>query len=148
MDLRRIEAIVEAHRHRPGATLPVLHALQEAFGWVPKEAVPVVAEALNLSRAEVHGVLSFYRHFHQAPPGRAVVEVCRAEACQAVGGRALEQHAKARLGVDWGQTTPDGAVTLTAVHCLGNCACGPSVRVGDEVHGRVTPEAFDALVAP
>ena len=146
MDLTRIEAIVDAHRQQPGATLPILHDIQHELGYVPAEAIPVIARALDLSTAEVHGVVSFYHHFHAQPVGRHVVEVCRAESCQAVGGRDLEAHAKARLGVDWGQTTMDGAFTLVPVYCLGNCACSPSVRVGDEIHGRVSCESFDALL--
>ena len=146
MDLTRIEAIVEARRLQPGATLPILHDIQHELGYVPEEAIPVIARALDLSNAEVHGVVSFYHHFHTRPVGKHVVEVCRAESCQAVGGRDLEAHAKARLGVDWGQTTMDGAFTLAPVFCLGNCACSPSIRVGDEIHGRVSCESFDALV--
>ena len=146
MDLTRIEAIVDAHRQQPGATLPILHDIQHELGYVPAEAIPVIARALDLSSAEVHGVVSFYHHFHTRPVGKHVVEVCRAESCQAVGGRELEAHAKACLGVDWGQTTMDGAFTLAPVFCLGNCACSPSIRVGDEIHGRVSCESFDALV--
>ncbi|MBF7054684.1 formate dehydrogenase subunit gamma [Halomonas sp. KAO] len=141
-----IQAEVDALKHKPGALLPILHAIQDRFGFVPEGAVPIIAESLGQTRAEVHGVLSFYHHFRITPPGSHVVQVCRAEACQAVGARALEAHARTRLGVDFHQTTRDREITLEAVYCLGNCACGPSVRVDDEVRGRVTPEAFDALV--
>jgi formate dehydrogenase subunit gamma len=144
----KVRAALDANRDRPGALLPVLHAVQDAVGYVPDDAVPLIAHDLNLSRAEVHGVVTFYHHFRTHPPGRHVVQICRAEACQSLGARALEAHAKKTLGVDFHQTTKDGAITLEAVYCLGNCGCGPSVLVDDdELHARVTPEAFDALVA-
>jgi len=145
---RKVRAALDANRDRPGALLPVLHAIQETVGYVPEEAVPLIAHELNLSRAEVHGVISFYHHFRTHAPGRHVVRICRAEACQALGARALEAHAKKTLGIDFHETTKDGAITLEAVFCLGNCGCGPSVLVDDDtLHARVTPEAFDALVA-
>jgi formate dehydrogenase subunit gamma len=147
MDTPRIQSIIDAHLHQSGALLPILHALQEALGYVPPDAVPLIASSLNLSRAEVHGVISFYHHFRTTPPGRKVVEVCRAESCQAMGSHALEAHAKTTLGVDWHQTTADGSVTLEPVYCLGNCACSPSVKIGDEIHGRVSCETFDELLA-
>ncbi len=130
-----------------GALLPVLHAIQAEYGYVPPDAVPVIAERLNLSRAEVHGVLSYYHHFRKTPAGKTVVQLCRAEACQAVGADALAEHAKAVLGCDFHETTTDGSVTLDPVYCLGQCACGPSMMVGERVHARVTPEKFDALLA-
>ncbi|AEA25240.1 formate dehydrogenase subunit gamma [Pseudonocardia benzenivorans] len=138
--------IVEAHRGSRGPLLPILHAVQAELGHVPPSVVPLLAERLNLSRAEVHGVVTFYRDFRAAPPGRVTVRVCRAEACQAVGGQALLEHAVASLGVERGETTPDGAVTLDEVFCLGNCALGPAVQVGDRLHGRVTPARLDALI--
>lgn len=141
-----IQAEVDALKHKPGALLPILHALQDRIGFIPEAAVPIIADALHQTRAEVHGVISFYHHFRTVSPGRHVVQICRAEACQAVGARQLEAHAKARLGVDYHQTTSDQEITLEAVYCLGNCACGPSIRVDDSVRGRVTPEAFDELV--
>lgn len=131
----------------PGALLPVLHEVQHHLGYVPKDAVPAIAEGLNLSRAEVHGVISFYHHFRSEPAGAHVVQVCRAEACQAVGGRALEAHIKAKLDIDYGETTADGKVTLEPVYCLGNCACGPSVQVGERLHARVSAAGFDTLVS-
>lgn len=143
----RLESLVEQHRDRPGALLPMLHAIQDEFGHVPDSAVPVIAQGLNLSRAEVHGVITFYHHFRQHPPGRHVVQICRAEACQAVGAMALEAHAKQCLGIDFHDTTADGAVTLEAVYCLGNCAVGPSLRVDDDIVGRVTPARFDEIVS-
>ena len=141
-----IQAEVDALKHKPGALLPILHALQDRIGFIPEAAVPIIADALHQTRAEVHGVISFYHHFRTTPPGRHVVQICRAEACQSVGARQLEAHAKARLGVDYHQTTPDREITLEAVYCLGNCACGPSIRVDDSIRGRVTPEAFDELI--
>lgn len=145
--LAAVAAALDANRARAGALLPVLHAIQDRLGWVPPPAIELVARDLNLSRAEVHGVVSFYHHFRTHKPGRHVVRICRAEACQALGARALEAHAKRTLGIDFHATTADGAITLEAVYCLGNCGCGPSVLVdADELHARVTPDAFDALV--
>jgi formate dehydrogenase subunit gamma len=130
----------------PGALLPILHAVQEALTFVPKDAVPLIAHELNLSVAEVHGVVSFYHYFLQERPGRHVLHLCRAEACQALGSVALETHVKRKLGVDYHGTTRDGAVTLEPVYCLGNCALGPSLMIDQQLHGRVTPERFDALL--
>ncbi|WP_386080872.1 formate dehydrogenase subunit gamma [Vreelandella sp. F11] len=141
-----IQSEVDALKHKPGALLPILHALQDRIGFIPEAAVPIIADALHQTRAEVHGVISFYHHFRTTPPGRHVVQICRAEACQSVGARQLEAHARARLGVDYHQTTADHEITLEAVYCLGNCACGPSIRVDDSIRGRVTPEAFDELM--
>jgi formate dehydrogenase subunit gamma len=142
-----VEAAVEASRDRIGALLPALHAIQDKLGHVPPDAVPMIANALNLSRAEVHGVISFYHDFRTEPPGEHTVQLCRAEACQAMGSRELERHARQRLGVSFGQTTPDGLLTLEPVYCLGNCACAPSIRINDEVHARVSPARFDELIA-
>jgi len=130
----------------PGALLPILHAVQEELRFVPKDAVPLIARELNLSVAEVHGVVSFYHYFLQERPGRRVMHLCRAEACQALGSVALEAHVKAKLGVDYHGTTHDGAITLEPVYCLGNCALGPSLMIDQQLHGRVTAERFDALV--
>jgi formate dehydrogenase subunit gamma len=131
----------------PGALMPLFHAVQDALGYVPKDSVPLIAQALNLSIAEVHGVLTFYHYFRKTPPGKHVVHLCRAEACQAVGAVELEAHAKRSLGIDFHGTTPDGAVSLEPVYCLGNCALGPSVMVDDQLKGRVNPRRFDELVA-
>lgn len=131
----------------PGALLPILHAVQEALTYVPKDAVPLIARELNLSIADVHGVVSFYHYFRKESPGRHVMHLCRAEACQALGSGALEAHAKATLGVDFHGTTRDGAVTLEPVYCLGNCALGPSLMIDQTLHGRVTAERFDALLS-
>jgi formate dehydrogenase subunit gamma len=131
----------------PGALLPILHAVQEELKFVPKDAVPLIAKELNLSVAEVHGVVSFYHYFLQERPGRQVMHLCRAEACQALGSAALEAHVKAKLGIDFHGTTRDDAITLEPVYCLGNCALGPSLMIDQQLHGRVTAERFDALVS-
>jgi formate dehydrogenase subunit gamma len=146
VDEARILAIVERHRGRAGPLIEILHDVQADFGCVPPGAVPVLARALNLSRAEVHGVVTFYHHFRTRPAGRHVLQVCRAESCQAAGGRALERHATSRLGVGFGETTPDGRLTLESVYCLGLCACSPAAMLDGEVHGRLTPERLDALL--
>jgi len=142
-----VEHAVEQHRGKVGALMPVLHSIQETFGFIPTEAVPIMASALSLSRAEVHGVMSFYHDFRSEPAGEHIVQLCRAEACQAMGARELEAHARERLGVGFGETTADGLFTLEPVYCLGNCACSPSIRVDDAIHARVTAEKFDALIA-
>lgn len=141
-----VAQILESSAHAPGALLPVLHAVQARLGWIPPSTIPLIATALNLSRAEVHGVLSFYPHFRTAPVGRHVLQICRAESCQAMGGAALEARARARLGVDWHQTSADGAVTLEPVYCLGNCACSPALRLDDEIVGRVDAARLDELL--
>ena len=133
------------HKTRPGALLPILHAIQDAIGYIPPDAVPHVASALNLSRADVHGVITFYHHFRSSPPGRHVVQLCRAEACQSMGGVALADQVKAQLGIDFHQTSADG-VSLEAVYCLGNCACSPAVMIDGQLHGRVTPERVQQLL--
>ncbi len=138
--------VIAAHAGTEGAMLPVLHDLQAVFGCVPEAATPLVADALNLSRAEVHGVITFYHDFRRTPPGRHVLRLCRAEACQAVGGEALAAHARASLGVDWHGTTADGALTLEPVYCVGLCACGPAALLDDAPAARLTPESLDALV--
>jgi formate dehydrogenase subunit gamma len=141
-----VSAIARDLAREPGPLLEVLHRVQEQFGCVPAAAVPIIAAELNLSRAEVHGALSFYHYFRSAPAGRRVVRICRAEACQSMQGRALEEHAKRRLGIGFGETTADGGVTLEAVYCLGLCALSPALMLGGEVHGRVTRERFDELL--
>jgi formate dehydrogenase subunit gamma len=138
--------VIGAHALQRGPLLPVLIALQEAFGYVDERAIPLVAEALNLSRADVYGVLTFYSELRRSPSGRFRVQVCRGEACQSVGANALAAHARASLGVEFGETTPDGAVTLDEVFCLGNCALGPTVALDGRPLGRVDAEAFDLLV--
>ena len=143
---QRTELIVEPMRSMPGGLLPILHKIQDQLGYVPEESVPVLARSLNLSRAEVHGVISFYHHFRRTPPGKRTLYVCRSEACQAVGGQALVDHAKQRLGVDWHETTADGEVSLEPIYCLGNCACAPAVMLDEQVVGRVSPNRLDDLL--
>jgi len=140
-------ALIAERAALPGALLPILHALQEHFGYVDPAAVPLVAEALNLSRAEVHGVLTFYHDFRQTPPGRHVVRVCRAEACQSMGADRLVEHIKGKLGVGFHETTADGRFTLEQVFCLGDCACSPAVMLDGKLHGRVDAARFDQLIA-
>lgn len=142
-----IDATLGALGAPDGALLPILHAIQAEHGHVPAEAVPVIADRLNLSRAEVHGVLSYYHHFRKTPAGKLVVQLCQAEACQSVGSEALAEHAKRALGIDFHETTADGGVTLEPVYCLGQCACGPSMMVGERVHARVDKDKLDALLA-
>lgn len=131
----------------PGAALPMLHAVQERFGHVPAEAVPLLADLLNLSRAEIHGVLSFYHDFRHEPPGRHVLRVCRAESCQAMDCHALIRHIEDRLGIGFGETTPDGGISLEEVFCLGHCAASPALMLDGTPHARMTPARFDALLA-
>lgn len=131
----------------PGGLLPIMHAVQESLGYVPKDSIPLIAREMNLSVADVHGVVSFYHYFRQSRPGRHVVHICRAEACQALGAHALEEHAKAKLKIDFHGTTDDGAISLEPVYCLGNCALGPSMMIDEHLKGRVTPLRFDALMA-
>ena len=141
-----IDEAIAADRDSDGPLLPILHGIQDRLGFIPAEAVPRVAQALNLSQAEIHGVVSFYHDFRTVPPGRHILRMCRAEACQAMGSETLAGHARARLGVDFKQTTADGAVTLEPVYCLGNCACAPAVMIDGRLHGRVSPERFDELL--
>jgi formate dehydrogenase subunit gamma len=145
--LAQVEDILAAHSGMEGPLLPILHAVQAEFGHVPQEALPVIAKSLNLSRAEVHGVVSFYHDFREEPAGRHVVKLCRAEACQAMGADRVAAHAQAALGVDWHGTTADGAVTLEPIFCLGLCACAPAAMVDGKIVGRVDEARFDALVA-
>jgi len=141
-----VESAIESHRGKIGALLPVLHSIQDKLGHIPPESIPMIGRAMNLSRAEVHGVMSFYHDFRNEPAGEHILHLCRAEACQAMGSRELEDHVKERLGIDYGETTSDGLFTLEPVYCLGNCACSPSLRVNDDLHARVTAEKFDELI--
>ncbi len=143
---QRAAAVIAAHAGLAGATLPILHALQATFGYVPEDTVPMIAEAMNLSRAEIHGVITFYHDFRRTPAGQHVVKLCRAEACQAVGAVSLAEHVKRRLGIDWHETTPDGRVTLEPVFCLGLCACGPAALVDEVPVSGLDPVAFDAAL--
>lgn len=145
-DQAAVEAVIAQLKAMPGAMLPILHGVQDAVGYIPPQVVQLIADELNLSRAEVHGVVTYYHHFRQTPPGRHVVQVCRAEACQSVGGEALAAHAKAALACDFHETTADGVFSLESVYCLGQCACGPAVMMGDELYARMSPGKLDRLL--
>ena len=142
-----VQDILTAHAGLEGPLLPILHAVQAEFGHVPQDALPVIAKSLNLSRAEVHGVMSFYHDFREEPAGAHVVKLCRAEACQSMGADRVAAHAKAVLGVDWHGTTADGAVTLEPIFCLGLCACAPAAMLDGKLVGRVDEARLDALIA-
>jgi formate dehydrogenase subunit gamma len=146
-DAARGSEIIAEHARLEGATLVILHALQEAFGYVPEPAIPMIASALNLSRAEVHGVFTFYHDFRREPAGRRVLKLCRAEACQAAGGDALAARAEAKLGIAIGNTTADHRVTLEPIYCLGLCATAPSAMLDGRLVGRLDASRLDALVA-
>lgn len=138
--------IVNELKSLEGPLLPILHRVQEEFGYVPEAALPVIARELNLSRAEVHGVVTFYHEFRNHPAGKHVVRICRAEACQSMGGRELAEHACKTLDLDWHETTPDGKVTLEPVYCLGLCSIAPSAQVDGELHGRLDRDELTALL--
>jgi formate dehydrogenase subunit gamma len=143
---RVVHGIAAARANEPGALLPILHEIQDQLGYIPESAVAVVAKVLNLSRAEVHGVVTFYHFFRTHPAGKQIVYLCRAEACQSMGARELEQYARKKLAVDFHGTTADGRYTLEPVYCLGNCACSPAIMVDETVYGRVTPERLDEIL--
>lgn len=142
-----VEPLVGRFRQVPGGLLPLLHAVQEALGHIPPDAVPAIAAGMNLSRAEVHGVISYYHHFRSEPPGRTVVQVCKAESCKACGADALLAHAERTLHCQEHHTRGDGAYTLEPVYCLGLCAVSPAVMVGDRLHALMTPAKFDRVIA-
>ena len=142
----RISVLISEKLGLEGPLLPILHAIQEEFGHVPQGALPLIADALNISKAEVHGVVSFYHDYREVPAGRHVVKICRAEACQAVGGAALAEATLAKLGVEWHGTTKNGAVTVEPVYCLGLCACAPAAMVDGKVVGRVDAAKMTKLL--
>ena len=143
----RLGAIIAAHRDREGPLLPILHDIQAEWGFIPDEAEPVIAAALGLTRAEIHGVVSFYHDFREKPAGRHVLRLCRAEACQSMGADALADQVRAALGIDFHETTPDGRLTLEPVFCLGLCACAPSAQMGERLLGRADLAKVQLLVA-
>jgi formate dehydrogenase subunit gamma len=143
----KIEAHIAAHKNMPGGLLPLLHAIQDDIGYVPEASYPHISKALALSVAEVHGVVTFSHHFRRHPAGRHVLQICRAESCQAMGSEKLEANVKSALGIDFHQTTVDGAITLEPVYCLGNCACSPAVMLDDEVYGRMDAQKVAELIA-
>lgn len=142
----RASEIIAAHLHLEGPALPILHAMQDVFGCVPKQAVPLIAEALNVSRAEMHGIVTFYHDFREEPTGRHVIKVCRAEACQSRGGREIGDRIAELLGIDWYETTADGRVTLEPVYCLGLCTHGPSAMVDGKPFARLDKVGAERLV--
>ncbi|MEH6822740.1 MAG: formate dehydrogenase subunit gamma [Motiliproteus sp.] len=137
---------IDRLQHKPGALLPILHDIHNQLGFIPAVTLAIIAAGLHQTSAEIQGVISFYEHFRTTPPGRHQLQICRAEACQARGSRALEQHVKATLGIGYHQSTPDQEYSLDPVYCLGNCACGPNLRVNDEIIGRVNAARFDRLI--
>jgi len=145
-DQAEAQDIIDRLKSMAGATLPILHALQDRFGYVDHKVVPAIAKATNLSQAEIHGVITFYHEFRHHPPGQSVIKLCRAEACQSMHCRDLEAHAQRKLGIGWGETTADRRFTLEPVYCLGNCALSPAVMIDGELHGRVDAARFDALI--
>ena len=142
----RARELIAAHVGREGAALPILHALRDYFGYVPEAAVPLIADALNITRAEMHGIVTFYHDFRRVPPGRHVLKLCRAEACQARGGADLAEHVLKHLGIAWHETTRDGAVSLEPVYCLGFCSHGPSALFDEQPHARLNAAKLDALL--
>jgi formate dehydrogenase subunit gamma len=143
----QLMALIEQFQAKPGALMPLLHAIQDQWGHVPAQAVGPIAQALNLSRAEVHGVITYYHHFRSEPAGRQVIQICRAESCQACGSEALIRMAEKTLGCAMGQTRADGSVTLEPVYCLGLCASSPAIQVNEQLHARVTPEALEGILS-
>jgi formate dehydrogenase subunit gamma len=143
----RAIGIIDQFKGKEGPLLPILHELQDEFGYVPPEILPLIAHALNISRAEVHGVFTFYHDYRDHPAGRHVLKLCRAEACQSMGGDALADRARQLLGIDWHGTTADGAVTLEPVYCLGLCACAPAAMLDGDVIGRLDAEQLDEIAA-
>ena len=141
-----IDDAIAANHALPGALLPVLHAIQDGLGFIPPDAVPRIAHALNLSQAEVHGVITFYHDFRSSPPGRHVLKLCRAEACQSMGSEALASRLTRRLGIAWRETSPDGALTIEPVYCLGNCALAPALMIDGVLRGRITAAALDGVI--
>lgn len=145
-DENRAKSRIRELEHLTGALLPILHALQDEFGYVDDAAVPLIADALNISHAEVHGVISFYHDFRHAPPGKHVLKMCRAESCQAMGCDRTIQHVESRLGVKLGETTLDGSFTIEPVYCLGLCPLSPNVMLDGKPYSRVSPQVADFLI--
>ncbi len=142
-----IDRALAQYQSQPGPLLQVLHAVQQRLRYIPEAAIPIIASALNLSRAEVHGVVTFYHHFRRHPPGKHVVQICQAESCKAMRGDELNAHAQQRLKIGFHETTADGRFTLERVYCLGNCANSPALMIDDELHGRMDAQKFDDLIA-
>ena len=147
LQTEKIQTHIAQHKTMPGALLPLLHAIQDDLGYVPENAYLPISKALALSVAEVHGVVTFYHHFRRHPAGRHILQICRAESCQAMGSEKLEAAIKTKLGIDYHQTTADGAITLEPIYCLGNCACSPAVMLDDEVYGRMDSQKAAELIS-
>ena len=147
LNLLAIEQHIAAHKNVPGGLLPLLHAIQDDLGYIPQECYATIGRELNLSVAEVHGVVTFYHHFRTEPSGRHILQVCCAESCQSMGSAMLEAYVKTQLGIDYHQTTADGSITLEPVYCLGNCACSPAVMMDEEIYGRVDPQKINQIIA-
>ena len=144
--LQKIEEHLTVLKDKPGALLPLMHAIQDDLGYIPEESYEPISKALSLSVAEVHGFVTFYHHFRTKPSGKHILQICRAESCQSMGSENIESYCKEKLGIDYHQTTEDKSITLEPVYCLGNCACSPAVMIDDEVIGRVTEKKIDDLI--
>ena len=142
----RVGEILSAHKGMEGSLLPILHAIQAEFGYVPQVALPIIAQDLNLSKAEVHGVMTFYHDFREYPAGDHVLKLCRAESCQSMGAESVAAHAQKALGIEWHETTKDGRFTLEPIFCLGLCACGPAAMINGKLVGRVDEARIDAII--
>lgn len=142
-----IQSLIAQHKQMAGALMPLLHAIQDTIGYIPEDSYLPISKALALSVAEVHGVVTFYHHFRTHPVGNHILHVCRAESCQAMGSEKLEASIKAKLNIDYHQTTSDGAITLEPIYCLGNCACSPAVMMDDEVYGRMDSQKMADLIS-
>jgi len=141
-----VKGIVEALKHQDGALLPILHEIQNELGYIPEQAIPQIADALQQTAAEIHGAISFYHQFRNKPAGKHKLQICRAEACQARGARQLEQHIKNSLGIDYHETTQNDGISLNAVYCLGCCSTGPNIRIDNDVVGKVDKDKFDRII--
>ncbi|MDC1173211.1 formate dehydrogenase subunit gamma [Methylophilaceae bacterium] len=146
IQIKKIEQYVSAYKDTPGALLPLMHAIQDDLGYVPEDSYVIISKAYNLSIAEIHGFVTFYHHFRTHPTGKNVLQVCRAESCQAMGGEEIEMYCKDTLGIDYHQTTDDNLITLEPIYCLGNCACSPAVMINDNVIGRVSKKKIDNII--
>jgi len=142
----KIAVYIQEYQDKPGALLPLMHAIQDDLGFVPEESYKPISKAYNLSVAEIHGFVTFYHHFRTHLPGKNILQICRAESCQAMGSEKLENYCLEKLGIDYHQTTKDNSITLEPVYCLGNCACSPAMMMNEEVIGRVTPEKIDQII--
>ena len=144
--LERISVYIQKYQDKPGALLPLMHAIQDDLGFVPEESYKPISKAYNLSVAEIHGFVTFYHHFRTHLPGKNILQICRAESCQSMGSENLENYCQEKLGIDYHQTTKDNSITLEPVYCLGNCACSPAIMINEDVVGRVTPEKIDQII--